>query len=285
MEIKVENVTKTFKRTEALKNISFTLSGPKIYGLLGRNGAGKTTFMDILAGHQLASVGSVYINGKTPFDNRSVTKDICMIKEGNNFQKEMKIKDILKTCSFIYEKWDQPLAEELAQMYNLPLKKKLKTYSKGMSSAVGIIVGLASKAPITIFDEPYIGLDAAGRKRFYDILIEQYEMEERMIIFSTHLIDEVSLLFEEVLILQDGELMVQENADTLRQKAFSVTGDEKVVREFICNKHVIDTKRIANMMTASVYGDKAEAEAFGLQVEGIPIQDLMIYLTEKKRGA
>src|SRR5699024_1185682 len=242
--------------TEALKNISFTLSGPKIYGLLGRNGAGKTTFMDILAGHQLASVGSVYINGKTPFDNRSVTKDICMIKEGNNFQKEMKIKDILKTCSFIYEKWDQPLAEELAQMYNLPLKKKLKTYSKGMSSAVGIIVGLASKAPITIFDEPYIGLDAAGRKRFYDILIEQYEMEERMIIFSTHLIDEIRLLFEEVLILQDRELMVQENADTLRQKAFSVTGDEKVVREFICNKHVIDTKRIANMMTASVYGDK-----------------------------
>src|SRR5699024_12762709 len=93
-----------------------------------------------------------------------------------------------------------------------------------MSSAVGIIEGLVSKSPIIIFDEPYIGLYAAGRKRFYDILIEQYEMEERMIIFSTHLIDEVSLLFEEVLILQDGELMVQENADTLRQKAFSEIG-------------------------------------------------------------
>src|SRR5699024_3151830 len=141
-----------------------------------------------------------------------------------------KVKDIFKTCEILYENWDRALAEELASMYNLPLKKKIKTYSKGMSSAVGIIVGLASKAPITIFDEPYIGLDAAGRKRFYDILIEQYEMEERMIIFSTHLIDEVSLLFEEVLILQDGELMVQENADTLRQKAFCVRGYERIVR-------------------------------------------------------
>src|SRR5699024_11334343 len=89
------------------------------------------------------------------------------------------------------------------------LKKRIKTFSKGMVSAVGVIVGLASKAPITIFDEPYIGLDAAARKKFYDILLEEFELEPRTVIFSTHLIDEVSLLFEEVLILQDGKLILQ----------------------------------------------------------------------------
>src|SRR5699024_5465611 len=81
-------------------------------------------------------------------------------------------------------------------------------------SALGIIVGLASKAPVTIFDEPYIGLDAAGRKRFYDILLEEYEAHPRTFIFSTHLIDEVSLLFEEVLIFQDGKFIMQESTET-----------------------------------------------------------------------
>lgn len=161
----------------------------------------------------------------------------------------------------------------------------MKTLSKGMSSAVGIIVGLASKAPITIFDEPYIGLDAASRKQFYDILLEEYENEKRMIIFSTHLIDEVSLLFEEVLILQNGELILQEKADLLRERAFSVTGESSEVKKYIANKKVMKTKELANMMTAYVFGDKEEAINANLQVEGIPIQELMIYLTEKGKEA
>lgn len=285
MEIKVENLTKKFKNTFALKDVSFTLQGPKIYGLLGRNGAGKTTFMDILAGHQLQTAGSIKVNGEKPFNHRHITKDICMIKEGENFQKEMKVKDIFKTCSLLYEHWDKALVDELVAIYKLPINKRLKTYSKGMSSAVGIIVGLASHAPITIFDEPYIGLDAAGRKKFYNILLEQYEDNERMIIFSTHLIDEVSLLFEEVLILQEGKLIVHEQAETLRNSAFAITGPIEEVKQFICNKQVIDQKQLANMMTATVYGDKTEAMDAGFEVEGIPIQDLMIYLTERERSA
>lgn len=285
MQLKVEHLTKTYKKTDALKNVSFTLNGPKIYGLLGRNGAGKTTFMDILAGLQLPTSGTVKVDGEIPFNNRSITKNICMIKEGDNFQKEMKVKDIFKTCSILYDYWDEQLVHDLVKLYKLPIKKRLKTYSKGMSSAVGIIVGLASNAPITIFDEPYIGLDAAGRKRFYNILLEQYEKNERMIIFSTHLIDEVSLLFEEVLILQEGELMLHEQAETLRNSAFVITGDVEEVKHFIANKHVMETKQIANMMTASIYGNKEDAIKAGFRVEGIPIQDLMIYLTDTEKGA
>src|SRR5699024_11812363 len=97
--------------------------------------------------------------------------------------------------------------------------------SKRMESALVIIVGISSKAPITIFDEPYIGLDAAARKKFYEILLEEYEVEKRTIIFSTHLIDEVSLLFEEVLILQDGNLVLKEEADVLRTNTYAVSGE------------------------------------------------------------
>src|SRR5699024_3432289 len=155
--------------------------------------------------------------------------------------------------------------------------------SKGMASALGIIVGLASRASITIFDEPYIGLDAAGRKHFYDILLDEYEMEPRTIIFSTHLIDEVSLLFEEILILQEGKLILQERAETLREHTYAVTGEAQEIEQFISNKQVIKTKQLANMITAYIYGDKKEAEKANLSYEGIPIQDLMIYLTENQK--
>ncbi|RLL40355.1 ABC transporter ATP-binding protein [Oceanobacillus piezotolerans] len=282
MKIEVKNLTKRYNDNLALDNVSFTLDGPNIYGLLGRNGAGKTTFMDILSGQILASGGSILIDGENPFDNRRLTESICLIKEGQNFKKDLSIKNVLKIFSYFYPKWDQELADELIKEYKLNPKSKVKTLSKGMESALGITVGLASKAPITIFDEPYIGLDAPSRKKFYEILLEEYQSEKRTIIFSTHLIDEVSLLFEEVLILQEGKVVLHEQSDILRDHAMAVSGSLEKVQAFIADKEVIKTKQLAGMMTAYVYGKPEEAKMHGLDVEGVPIQELMIYLTEKE---
>lgn len=281
MQIDVNGITKMFRRKKALDNLSFSIKGKKIVGLLGRNGAGKTTFMKILAGHCLPSTGEVLVNNEVPFDNRLVTEQICFIMEGDNFHKDMKIKDIFKAYSVFYPKWDDELASRLLKEYKLNEKAKMKTLSKGMGSAVGVIVGLASKAPITIFDEPYIGLDAAARKKFYDTLLEEYEDEERLFILSTHLIDEVSLLFEEVLILQDGKLLIQENAEQLRQNASVVIGEKEKVEAFIKGKKVIKKEELAGMMTAYVFAKREEAEQAQLKADNIPIQELMIYLTEK----
>lgn len=282
MRIEVNGITKKFKNKLALDNVSFNLQEPKIYGLLGRNGAGKTTFMNLLSGYQLPNGGSIRIDGENPFDNREILKQICLIEEGNNFYKDMRVKEVLKSYQLFYPEWNDQLAKELIKVYRLPLKPRVKTLSKGMVSALGIIVGLASQAPITIFDEPYIGLDAAGRKKFYEILVDEYEENPRTFIFSTHLIDEVSLLFEEVLILQDGKLILQEDAEILRQQAFSVSGEISEVQAYIEGKQVIKTKQLAQVMTAYVYGQKHQKEQNNLTFEGVPIQDLMIYLTEEE---
>lgn len=282
MNIDVNNVTKKYNGTIALDGVSFTLDEPKIYGLLGRNGAGKTTFMDILAGHNTATSGSITIDGEDPFDRQHISENICLIKEGDNFKKDLKVKHVLKIYSYFYPKWDEALAHDLVKQYKLPLNARVKALSKGMGSALGIIVGLASKAQITIFDEPYIGLDAAARKRFYQVLLEEYEKEPRMIIFSTHLIDEVSLLFEEVLILQEGALILQEDAESLRNRTCIVSGTEEEVTAFIEGKEVLDRQRLAGMMTAHIFASAEEAQAQGLTAESIPIQDLMIYLTESE---
>lgn len=280
MRIDIKNVTKQYRDKRAIDALSFSLEGKKIVGLLGRNGAGKTTFMKMLAGHSLPTEGEILVNGNNPFENRGITENICFIMESDNFHKDMKIKDIFKAYENFYPRWDDQLAQQMLKEYKLNEKSRMKTLSKGMASAVGIIVGLASRAPITIFDEPYIGLDVAARKRFYDILLEEYEKEERLIIFSTHLIDEVSLLFEEVLILQEGELLVRECADKLRDSASVVIGEKDKVESFIQDKDVIKKEQLAGMMTAYVFAERKEAEKAQLQVDNVPIQDLMIYLTE-----
>lgn len=282
MKIKVEHVTKKYNGNFALDDVSFVLDEPKIYGLLGRNGAGKTTFMDILAGHNLATSGTITIDGEDPFDQQHISEKICLIKEGGNFKKDLKVKHVLTIYEYFYPRWDKELAFDLVKQYKLPLNARVKALSKGMESALGIIVGLSSKAQITIFDEPYIGLDAAARKRFYNVLLEEYEKEPRMIIFSTHLIDEVSLLFEEVLILQEGKLILQEDAESLRNRTCIVSGTEAEVEEFIETKEVLDRKKLAGMMTAHVFAPSEEARLHGLTAENIPIQDLMIYLTESE---
>lgn len=285
MEIKVNQLSKTYGDNHALNQVSFTLEGNKIYGLLGRNGAGKTTFMDILSGQTLASSGDITIDGENPFENQRLTESICLIKEANNFSPELKIKQVLKIYSYFYPNWDQEMAEELLETFNLKQSAKVKTLSKGMESALGITTGLASRAPITVFDEPYIGMDAPSRKTFYDILLEDYQENPRTIIFSTHLIDEVSLMFEEVIILKKGAVVLQESSEELRAKTVAVSGPKDKVDAFLADKDIIQRTELAGSSMAYAFGSRKEAEEAGLEVEGVPVQELMIHLTEKKKGA
>src|SRR5690625_1842906 len=119
MTIEVNALTKTYRKKAALYQLSFKLEEPKIYGLLGRNGAGKTTFMDILAGNILPTEGEILINGQDPFDNEIIQQSICLMKEGNNFDKELKIKQVFKLFSYFYPNWENDLAYDLAKQYNL----------------------------------------------------------------------------------------------------------------------------------------------------------------------
>lgn len=281
MKVKVNHLTKKYGKKLALKDLNFTLEGPKIYGLLGRNGAGKTTFMNILSGQQFPTQGDIFIEGDSPYQNNNRSRQICLISEGDNFFKELRVKDALKAYRLFYPNWNDNLAQDMVRQFKLPLNSKVKALSKGMVSALGITVGLASRAEITIFDEPYIGMDAANRKMFYELLVEEMEDHPRSIVFSTHLIDEVSLLFEEVLIIQNGELILQKTADEMRQDAYAVSGNIEKVKAFIQDKRVLHQKQMAQMMVAYIYEPLPEHVSDELNIEGVPIQDLMVYLTDE----
>ncbi|MFP7255131.1 ABC transporter ATP-binding protein [Virgibacillus sp. 7505] len=282
MTIVAESLIKEYKTATALKGIDLRISEPKIYGLLGRNGAGKTTFMQLLAGYDKPSSGDLRINGMKPFDNRAVTENTCLIKEADNFKKELTVQQVLKIASMLYCNWDKKLAADLLEGFDLDKRRRVKSLSKGMESALGIIVGLASKAPVTMLDEPYIGLDAASRAYFYEVLLEEFQSNPRIIILSTHLIDEVSSLFEEVIIFNKGSILLHKSAEELRAQSFCISGPAAQVKAFTDGKQIIKEKSFAGTSQAYLLSTEAPALTGDLTVSGVPLQDMMVHLTEKR---
>lgn len=282
--IECKNLTKEYGSNRALDDISFQLEGNKFCGLLGRNGAGKTTLLHILNAELLQTSGTLLVEGQSPYENSKVLQRICFIKESKNFKPNMSIHEIFQLYSFFYPNWEQEYALELLDIFQLDRKKKVKALSKGMESALGVTCGLASRAPISVFDEPYIGMDAAARQMFYDLLVEEYTENPRTFILSTHLIDEVSKLFEEVLIIDRGKIIVQKDVEELRDEAFYISGDALAVQTFSEGKKVIFKESFSQTITIGIYGrlsekEKAHALELDLKVEHMPLQKLMIHLT------
>ncbi|MGD6815647.1 ABC transporter ATP-binding protein [Metabacillus sp. 84] len=282
--LEVNGLTKTYGDTAAVKNISFSLEPNKIYGLLGRNGAGKTTIMNMITARLFPSEGDIKVFGEAPFENQAVLSQVCFIKESQKYPDIIHIADLLDICSAIFPNWDQKYADSLIKDFTLPLNRKMKKLSRGMLSSAGIVIGLASRAPLTIFDEPYLGLDAVARNIFYDHLIEDYSQHPRTIILSTHLIDEVSKILEHVLVIDNGNLIINEDAEDIRGKAFTVVGPALKVTEYIKGKEALKREAFGGLISATVLGhlspsDKLLADQSGLEIAPVSMQQLIIHLT------
>ncbi|QYR21406.1 ABC transporter ATP-binding protein [Paenibacillus sp. sptzw28] len=282
--VEVTRLTKSYGSAAAVNEVSFTLEPDKIYGLLGRNGAGKTTIMHMLTAQLFATSGELKVFGENPYENNRVLSRICFIKESQKYPDSFRVVDVLETSAILFPNWERDLAYSLADEFRLPLKRKMKKLSRGMLSSVGIIVGLASRSPLTIFDEPYLGLDAVARSLFYDRLIEDYAEHPRTVLLSTHLIDEVSRILEHVIVIDNGRLIMNEDAEALRSRAFTVMGSAPKVDSFTAGKDIIDRSLLGGMASITVMGnldalDRKEAELLGLEIAPVSLQQLIVHLT------
>lgn len=286
--IEVKNLSKAYKDATAVDNVSFTIEANKIYGLLGRNGAGKTTIMQMITAQLFPSQGEIRVFGEHPYENHKVIRQVCFIKEGQKYPDIFTVKDVMGIAANVYPNWDAAYANKLIEVFRLPMKRLVKRLSRGMLSSVGIIVGLASRAPITIFDEPYLGLDAVARELFYDHLIEDYTNHPRTIILSTHLIDEVSRLLEHIIVIDSGRILLDDATDNLRGRAFKIVGPSGTVESFIQGQEVIHRESFASMLSVTVMGSattklQKEAEELGLETTPVSLQQLIVYLTKREK--
>ncbi|MFS0894912.1 ABC transporter ATP-binding protein [Microbacterium sp. 179-I 3D3 NHS] len=288
--IEVQNLTKRYKDKRALDNVSLSLEEGAIYGLLGRNGAGKTTLMSILTAQNFASSGEVRVFGEQPYENARVLDRVCFVRESQKYPDDAYPRHAFKAASLFFRNWDQGLADQLIEQFQLPMKQTIKKLSRGQLSAVGVIIGLASRADLTFFDEPYLGLDAVARQIFYDRLLEDYAEHPRTIILSSHLIDEVANLIEKVIVIDNGRILLDDDTDAVRDRAVTVVGDAEKVDAWASGREVLHRESLGRVASITVLGgvsadERAEITASGLDLAPVSLQQLIVRLTQKAESA
>ena len=283
--IELTDLRVDYSDTRAVDGLTVSIEPGKIVGLLGRNGSGKTSLVSVLAAFRKATAGTVRVGGEDPFENAGIMARTCLIREGGDVTDTDRVKNVLGFAAAYRPFWDADLAARLVDCFELPMDRRVKSLSRGKRSALGATLGLASRAPLTIFDEVHLGMDAPSRYAFYEELLADYLEHPRTIILSTHLIEEVASLFEEVVIIDRGRLVLHEPTEDVRERGVAVTGPASAVAEFTADLTVLNEQSLGGTSQVTTFGElddeqRRRARAAGLELGPVPLQDLFVHLTK-----
>lgn len=284
--IKVINAIKKYGDTLALDNISLTIEENKIYGLLGRNGAGKTTLLNVMNNRIFLSEGVISIDNINLLEAKNGLGKIYLMTEQSLYPQSMKIKELFNWTKEFYPNFDMNYALELSKKFELNINKKIKELSTGYCSICKLINTMASGAEVLMFDEPVLGLDANHREMFYSELMKSYIEKPKTIIVSTHIIEEVAQLLEQIVIIKDGKIIKDESVEELLKGSYCVSGLNKNIDVYIKDKNCISVDEMAAFKSAVILGkngddEKKEQKELDLEVSNVELQKLFIHLTNQ----
>lgn len=285
-----ENIVKTYGNKDVLHGVNLELEAGKIYGLIGRNGAGKTTLLSILTAQNPATSGTVLFDGQPVWENPEVLAHLCFSRElnpmaGNNAN-AMKVKEYLKIAAAYLPNWDKEMADYLVKEFGLDVKKRISKLSKGMLSMVTIVVALASKAEFTFLDEPVAGLDVVAREKFYSILMEEYTETGRTFVVSTHIIEEAADVFEEVIIVDKGNIILKENTQDLLERCIHVSGHENEVEKAVAGLETHHEERLGRSRGVTVLLQPGQVlpDGYDVSVQKLSLQKAFVALCGEETG-
>lgn len=284
--VEIRDLVVRYGSTVAVDRATLTVAPGTICGLLGRNGSGKTTLLSTIAAFRRPDGGEVLVDGRRPWENASIVEQVCLIREGGDLQTDVSMRENLEYVEQARPHYDAELAGMLMDRFELDPKRKPSRLSRGKRSAFGVVVGLASRAPLTLLDEVHLGMDAPSRYVFYDALLADYVEHPRTFVISSHLIDEVQRMLETVVVLHRGQVLLADDAEALRTRGTSVTGPADVVDGFVAGREVLNRLQLGRTARVMVYGaldDDAAAQAarLGVELGPVDLQDLFVHLTSE----
>lgn len=218
--IDVANVSFKYEiyRPNVLHDVSFTVEHNSITGLLGRNGCGKSTLSLLIAGLLHPGEGQVLIDGQDVYENPRIMPTVSYMGDDPCIFDDEKIKETFALWRDTRAGWDDAFAYQLLDMFAISPKKKPNKLSRGQRSAFYATLGMASRCPVTIFDEVHLGMDAVARELFYRTLLEDYTRYPRTILLSSHLIEEIDNLLDHVVFLDQGRVVEMGDVDEVRMR-------------------------------------------------------------------
>ena len=228
--LEVKNLNKKFDNKKILKDINFSIDKGKIVGLLGKNGVGKSTLIKLINDLLTPTSGEILVNGnKVGVETKKV---ISYLPERTYLNKQMKVSEVINFFEDFYDDFDSKKAKKLLKELDLDINQKLTKMSKGMQEKVQLVLVMSRKADLYVLDEPLGGVDPATRDYILDTILSNFD-EGSSVIISTHLIADIEKILDEVIFIDKGEIVLQSDADKLRNKEKSSI-DEIFRRMFKC---------------------------------------------------
>lgn len=280
--IELKQVTKQYGQATVLKSITLSIDEPGIYCLLGRNGAGKTTLLKSIAGYQNITNGIIQVGGKT-ISTSTLDTGVSYIE---NFAKHfnLPVRKLLRIASEVNPNYDYDFASEMMERFELDGKKKFHHLSLGMKTMVSTIICLASNREVILLDEPVLGFDAIMRVEFYDMLTESFQKHPRIIIVSTHIIEEIAKTIQKLIIIDRGSIRFFDTLQSVEAKAFRISGLQKDVEAAIRNLNVIGQDTVGGLVTSYIF-DTPPKQTASLEIHPLSLQDFFIQMVGHKGGA
>ena len=279
--IELKHVTKQYGQATVLKNITLSIDQPGIYCLLGRNGAGKTTLLKSIAGYQNITNVTIQVDGKT-ITTSTLDTGVSYIE---NFAKHfnLPVQKLIRIASEVNPNYDYDFALEMMERFELEGKKKFHHLSLGMKTMVSTIICLASNKEVILLDEPVLGFDAIMRVEFYDMLTESFRKHPRVMIVSTHIIEEIAKTIQKLIIIDKGSVRFFDTLQSVETKAFSISGLQKDVEAATQNLNIIGQDTVGGLVTSYIF-DNPPKQTASLEIHPLSLQDFFIQMVGHKGG-
>ena len=222
--VDIKGVSRSFGNKIALDEVDLSAPKGSVVGLVGENGAGKTTLLKHVLGLFKPRNGTVRVFGKDPVeDPESVLGEIGYLSEVRDLPDWMKIGELMSYTKAFFPSWDDSFAEELRNMFELSLDQKVKTLSRGQRARAGLIAAIAHRPQLLVLDEPSSGLDPVVRRDILSAIIRTVADEGRTVLFSSHLLDEVQRVSDNVAMLHRGKMLLTSPLDDVLTSHHRIT--------------------------------------------------------------
>lgn len=286
--ILTQNLTRVFGQKAALNQLNLDIPENSIVGLIGRNGAGKTTLMKVIAGCLRPSSGSIRVFGEAPFDNLKVLSDMIYMDD-DRYSDSSQVRDVLDLAALSYRDFDKKTAIRLLDYFGISLKAKIKKLSKGTKTLFSLVVAILARCPLTMLDEPTLGLDASHRKEFASLLLKDFSDHPRCILISSHLISELEGLMDQIVLIDQGRLVFHKTLEEVQSHALYLTGHRKVLDALAPQYEVLSREMMGERMVLGVLNSFTEPDLMSIRQQGIDVspmsvQDVCVHLTASKSG-
>ena len=229
--VEAKSLSVRYGAKRAVDDVSFSIPKGRVVGLLGHNGAGKTTLMKAMVGLANAE-GTLHVLGRPPQQQRAeLLESVCYIPDVAILPRWARVEELITMMSGLHPRFSADRARTLLKRTSVGLRDKVKTLSKGMVAQAHLALIAAIDAKLMILDEPTLGLDVLSRKSFYEMLIDEWCDGERSVLISTHQVEEIETLLSDVLMLNEGKLVLSISLEDMDRRFVALSHDAAVAEQ------------------------------------------------------